>query len=82
MPIRRRCQWAEEQDTDYVRYHDDEWGRPVHDDRLLFEMLTLEGAQAGLSGGPSCASARTIERPSQTSTRYGWRASMPASGPR
>jgi DNA-3-methyladenine glycosylase I len=49
MPIQRRCHWAEEQDTDYVRYHDEEWGRPVHDDRLLFEMLTLEGAQAGLS---------------------------------
>jgi DNA-3-methyladenine glycosylase I len=32
-----------------VRYHDEEWGRPVHDDRCLFEMLTLEGAQAGLS---------------------------------
>jgi DNA-3-methyladenine glycosylase I len=32
-----------------VRYHDEEWGRPVHDDRRLFEMLTLEGAQAGLS---------------------------------
>jgi len=32
-----------------VHYHDEEWGRPVHDDRLLFEMLTLEGAQAGLS---------------------------------
>jgi len=36
-------------DPDYVHYHDEEWGRPVHDDRLLFEMLTLEGAQAGLS---------------------------------
>jgi DNA-3-methyladenine glycosylase I len=36
-------------DPDYVRYHDKEWGRPVHDDRLLFEMLILEGAQAGLS---------------------------------
>jgi DNA-3-methyladenine glycosylase I len=36
-------------DLDYVRYHDKEWGRPVHDDRLLFEMLILEGAQAGLS---------------------------------
>ena len=33
----------------YVAYHDEEWGRPVHDDRKLFEMLTLEGAQAGLS---------------------------------
>jgi DNA-3-methyladenine glycosylase I len=46
---RRRCWWAETADADYVRYHDDEWGRPVHDDRRLFEMLTLEGAQAGLS---------------------------------
>jgi DNA-3-methyladenine glycosylase I len=46
---RKRCQWAQGVDPDYVRYHDREWGRPVHDDRLLFEMLTLEGAQAGLS---------------------------------
>jgi DNA-3-methyladenine glycosylase I len=46
---RRRCWWAETDDTDFVRYHDEEWGRPVHDDRRLFEMLTLEGAQAGLS---------------------------------
>jgi DNA-3-methyladenine glycosylase I len=45
---RQRCGWA---DTDplMVAYHDDEWGRPVHDDRALFELLTLEGAQAGLS---------------------------------
>ena len=41
---RRRCWWAETADADYVRYHDEEWGRPVHDDRRLFEMLTLEGA--------------------------------------
>jgi DNA-3-methyladenine glycosylase I len=47
--VRRRCWWAETADADYVRYHDEEWGRPVHDDRRLFEMLTLEGAQAGLS---------------------------------
>ncbi|HZC85357.1 MAG TPA: DNA-3-methyladenine glycosylase I [Steroidobacteraceae bacterium] len=46
---RRRCWWAETADADLVRYHDEEWGRPVHDDRRLFEMLTLEGAQAGLS---------------------------------
>jgi len=46
---RRRCWWAETAAADYVRYHDKEWGRPVHDDRRLFEMLTLEGAQAGLS---------------------------------
>ena len=44
-----RCGWAGDSDPDYIRYHDDEWGRPVHDDRLLFEMLILEGAQAGLS---------------------------------
>ena len=49
MPNQRRCHWVEGQEADYVRYHDEEWGRPVHDDRLLFEMLTLEGAQAGLS---------------------------------
>jgi DNA-3-methyladenine glycosylase I len=46
---RRRCWWAEDADPGYVRYHDEEWGRPVHNDRHLFEMLTLEGAQAGLS---------------------------------
>ena len=43
-----RCPWAGTA-PDYVHYHDTEWGVPVHDDRLLFEMLTLEGAQAGLS---------------------------------
>lgn len=43
-----RCPWCGD-DPQYVQYHDDEWGVPVHDDRLLFEMLTLEGAQAGLS---------------------------------
>jgi DNA-3-methyladenine glycosylase I len=43
-----RCAWAGT-DPLYVRYHDEEWGRPVHDDRRLFEMLILEGAQAGLS---------------------------------
>ncbi len=43
-----RCPWAGT-DPLYIKYHDNEWGRPVHDDRKLFEMLTLEGAQAGLS---------------------------------
>jgi DNA-3-methyladenine glycosylase I len=42
-----RCPWA--QGDQYVAYHDTEWGVPVHDDRLLFEFLILEGAQAGLS---------------------------------
>ena len=44
----KRCGWVSD-DPLYIRYHDDEWGRPVHDDRQLFEMLILEGAQAGLS---------------------------------
>jgi len=44
----RRCDWAGN-DPLYMRYHDEEWGVPVHDDRQLFEMLNLEGAQAGLS---------------------------------
>jgi len=44
-----RCRWVPPDDAEYIRYHDEEWGRPVHDDRLLFEMLILEGAQAGLS---------------------------------
>ena len=45
----KRCAWVKEDEPLYVKYHDEEWGRPVHDDRLLFEMLCLEGAQAGLS---------------------------------
>ena len=44
----RRCQWPGN-DPLMVRYHDEEWGVPVHNDRLLFEYLTLEGAQAGLT---------------------------------
>ncbi len=44
----RRCGWAEG-DPLYLAYHDEEWGVPVHDDRKFFEMLCLEGAQAGLS---------------------------------
>src|SRR5204862_2129857 len=44
-----RCGWARLTNDLYVRYHDEEWGVPSHDDRHLFEMLTLEGAQAGLS---------------------------------
>jgi DNA-3-methyladenine glycosylase I len=43
-----RCSWCND-DPLYQRYHDREWGVPVHDDRKLFEMLNLEGAQAGLS---------------------------------
>jgi DNA-3-methyladenine glycosylase I len=47
--IIRRCGWASLEDPSYLAYHDEEWGVPSHDDVHLFEMLTLEGAQAGLS---------------------------------
>ena len=47
MPV-QRCAWAGS-DPLYMAYHDEEWGVPLHDDRRLFEMLILEGAQAGLS---------------------------------
>ena len=44
-----RCHWVRPTNTTYLRYHDEEWGRPVHDDQLLFEMLILENFQAGLT---------------------------------
>ncbi len=44
-----RCAWVPEADELYVAYHDEEWGVPERDDRALYELLTLEGAQAGLS---------------------------------
>lgn len=44
-----RCRWADPNSELYTAYHDNEWGKPEHDDRKLFEMLTLEGFQAGLS---------------------------------
>jgi DNA-3-methyladenine glycosylase I len=44
-----RCKWATSVSLDYIRYHDEEWGVPVYDDRTQFEFLILEGAQAGLS---------------------------------
>ena len=47
--MHERCSWASEGDPLYVAYHDEEWGVPLHDDRGLFELLVLEGAQAGLS---------------------------------
>ena len=48
MPEKKRCVWCTS-DPLYVAYHDEEWGVPLHDGRKLFEMLILEGAQAGLS---------------------------------
>jgi DNA-3-methyladenine glycosylase I len=47
----KRCGWVGLSDPLYLEYHDKEWGVPVHDDRVLFEFLVLEGAQAGLSWG-------------------------------
>lgn len=46
---KKRCAWVENTFEAYIRYHDDEWGVPVHDDKKHFEFLILEGAQAGLS---------------------------------
>jgi len=47
--IMKRCSWVDPENKIYCDYHDKEWGVPVHDDRKLFEMIVLEGAQAGLS---------------------------------
>ena len=47
IPVPVRCGWATSELS--IRYHDEEWGVPVHDNRTLFEFLILEGAQAGLS---------------------------------
>lgn len=44
-----RCNWVKSDEPLYIRYHDEEWGKPVHEDRTLFEFLLLEGFQAGLS---------------------------------
>src|ERR1700733_14893656 len=44
----KRCTWAGT-DPLYIKYHDEEWGKPIHDDKILFEFLILESAQAGLS---------------------------------
>jgi DNA-3-methyladenine glycosylase I len=49
MPKLHRCAWAEGDDALMTRYHDEEWGVPQHDARMLWEMLVLEGFQAGLS---------------------------------
>jgi DNA-3-methyladenine glycosylase I len=49
MPEAIRCGWVPEENELYVAYHDEEWGVPSHDERHLFELLVLEGSQAGLS---------------------------------
>lgn len=47
--MKTRCPWCEDTFDAYIKYHDEEWGVPVHDDKTQFEFLILEGAQAGLS---------------------------------
>lgn len=49
LQTKERCAWAGSEDPEYISYHDEEWGVPVHDDTKHFEFLVLEGAQAGLS---------------------------------
>ena len=46
---KNRCAWANPNNPEYIKYHDTEWGRAVHDDARLFEILVLESFQAGLS---------------------------------
>ena len=58
---RKRCPWCLGS-PEYVRYHDEEWGLPVHDDRVLFEFLILEGAQAGLSWSTILAKRENYRR--------------------
>ena len=45
----KRCFWVDEKSEIYIKYHDEEWGKPKYNDRELFELLILEGFQAGLS---------------------------------
>ena len=47
--MKKRCAWCENGDELYLKYHDEEWAVPVHDDQKLFEFMVLESAQAGLS---------------------------------
>jgi hypothetical protein len=63
-----RCFWCTD-DPLYQAYHDQEWGTPQRDPALLFEMLLLEGFQAGFRGSPFCANASVIARCCTASTR-------------
>ncbi len=63
-----RCSWASGGDPLYEAYHDREWGVPLHDDRALFELLCLEGAQAGLAWITILRKREGYRRPSTAST--------------
>src|SRR4051812_12460669 len=69
---RSRCAWGDTQDEAYRRYHDTEWGVPVRDERHLFELLLLEGAQAGLSWSTILTSGTATGERSRTSTSRAW----------
>ncbi len=58
----KRCGWVQLDDPLYRDYHDNEWGVPVHDDRVRFEFLVLEGAQAGLSWGTILRKRKNFQR--------------------
>ena len=58
----KRCFWANPKNPLYIKYHDEEWGVPVHDDRKLFEMLVLEGFQAGLFLGVRAEQAGGVSK--------------------
>lgn len=72
---KKRCSWPQS-DLD-IDYHDTEWGVPLHEDRRLFELLTLEGAQAGLSWSIVLKKRPTYESLSMTSIRLVSRGSRP-----
>ena len=67
--INARCGWAGTDEL-YIKYHDEEWGRPVSDDKTLFEFLVLESAQAGLL---SSGSAKDTGEPSMALMWRKWR---------
>jgi len=58
----KRCKWAESMSPEYIEYHDTEWGVPVFEDRVQFEFLILEGAQAGLSWSTVLAKRENYRR--------------------
>ena len=60
MNNQQRCEWAK--DSSMIRYHDEEWGIPLHNDKKLFEMLILEGVQAGLSWSTILKRRKTYQK--------------------
>src|SRR3546814_9465997 len=61
MSLEARCTWCLSTPA-YIRYHDEEWGKPQHDDRVLFEFLILEGAQAGLRSEEHTSELQSLMR--------------------